>query len=535
MIVWRCLLMSEGQERPERGARRDGAPRPDGAGRPTRSGNPAQGRGSRDRGYRPATQRSAARPSERARTGDPARRAAYDVLRAVDGSDAYANLVLPPLLAERRISGRDAGFATELAYGTLRLQGRYDAIIAHAAGRPVTKLDAEVRDVLRLGAHQVLGMRVPAHAAVSETVALARHVCGTGPSQLVNAVMRRISERDLAEWIDVITSGSSDETERLAVTHSHPSWVVRALKGALAQSDGGADDLEELLEANNSAPAVTLVLRPGHADAGDAPDSVPGRWARTARVSAGGDPGALPALRAGRIGVQDEGSQLVTLAAAAVPVTDPTGQDVPAGREDLDATWLDLCAGPGGKAALAAALLAERTGAGTFVANEVAEHRARLVEHSLAAAGSRLDTLEVRTGDGREIGTAERGRYDRVLVDVPCTGLGALRRRPESRWRRTPQDLAALGPLQRELLTSALRATRRGGVVAYITCSPHLAETRFVVEDVLRGFPDAQVLDAVAALQSIANEPVPGLSGPYVQLWPHRHGTDAMFLALIRR
>ncbi|MBK5248440.1 MAG: hypothetical protein JJE50_03255 [Actinomycetales bacterium] len=482
------------------------------------------------------------RPAERARTGDPARRAAYDVLRAVAGSDAYANLVLPPLLNERRISGRDAGFATELAYGTLRLQGRYDAIIARASSRPTDKLDPEVLDVLRLGAHQLLGMRVPAHAAVSETVALARHVRGTGPSQLVNAVLRRISERELGDWLDLIGGEAEDETARLAVVHSHPLWVVRALRQALSQTADGGGDLERLLEADNAAPAVSLVVRPGLAEPDEVDGAAPGRWARTALTLPGGDPGALAAVREGRIGVQDEGSQLVTLVAAAVPLEGP------------DSTWLDLCAGPGGKAALLAALLAERNPAGTFVAernpagtfvaernpagtfvaNEVAPHRARLVERALAPVRDRAD-VEIRTGDGRNLGEQEEGRYDRVLVDAPCTGLGALRRRPESRWRRTPQDLTALGPLQRDLLTSALHATRPGGVVAYVTCSPHLAETRFVVEDVLRKFPTAVVLDAVEALQGVAAEPLPGLGGPYVQLWPHRHGTDAMFLALIRR
>ncbi|WP_154794229.1 RsmB/NOP family class I SAM-dependent RNA methyltransferase [Occultella kanbiaonis] len=486
------------------------------------SGRPAQGRGSRDRGRRPDSQRTSSRPSERNRGTDPARRAAYDVLRSVAATDAYANLVLPPVLTERQIRGRDAAFATELTYGTLRMQGRYDAIIAHASRRDATSLDAEVLDVLRLGAHQVLGMRVPGHAAVSETVGLARSTCGTGPSQLVNAVLRRITERPLAEWLDLIGADAKDETARLAAVHSHPAWVVRAMRSALAQTGPGDGDLEALLEADNASPAVNLVVRPGLAAPEDVPDADPGRWASTALVLRGGDPGAFEAVRSGRIGVQDEGSQLVALAAAAVPVEGP------------DRTWLDLCAGPGGKAALSAALLAQRAPDGLFVANEVAEHRARLVEQSMTAVRGLLPGIEVRTGDGREIGGTEPGRYDRVLVDVPCTGLGALRRRPESRWRRSPSDLSALGQLQRELLTSALAATRAGGVVAYVTCSPHLAETRFVVEDVLKRTDGATLLDAVEVLAGVSAEPLGDLDGPYVQLWPHRHGTDAMFLALIR-
>src|SRR5699024_4986558 len=173
------------------------------------------------------------------------------------------------------------------------------------------------------------------------------------------------------------------------------------------------------------------------------------------------------------------------LVAAAAPVT------------GSDRTWLDLCAGPGGKAALFGALLAERDLAGELLANEVAEHRARLVGSATAAVRERLPGLEVRTGDGREVGSELPGHFDRALVDVPCTGLGALRRRPEARWRRRTSDLAELGVLQRDLLTSALAAVRPGGVVTYITCSQHLAETRLVVEAVLRRTGTGEMLDVV--------------------------------------
>jgi 16S rRNA (cytosine967-C5)-methyltransferase len=476
-----------------------------------------------DRGpRRDDRQRSQSRPSERPRGGDPARRAAFDTLRAVAESDSYANLVLPPMLGERGIRGRDAAFATELTYGTLRLQGRYDAILARAGNRDPKGLDAPLLDVLRLGAHQLLGMRVPDHAAVSETVALARSVCGTGPSQLVNAVLRRVGERDLDGWLDQLEQTTEDTTERLALTGSHPGWIVRALRQSLAMTPLGADDLAELLEADNAAPAVTIAVRPGLSDQGDVPpDATAGRYAPTARVLAGGDPGSLASVRSARVGVQDEGSQLVALALAGAPL------------EGSDRRWLDLCAGPGGKAALLAALLGERAPDGELVANEVAPHRARLVEQAVSAARQVLD-VEVRVGDGRELGGLEPDSFDRVLVDAPCTGLGALRRRPESRWRRQPADLAALGPLQRDLLRSAIAATRPGGVVAYVTCSPHLAETRLVVEDVVKKAP-VEVLDATGVLDGVALTGVPAQQAPFVQLWPHRHGTDAMFLALLRR
>jgi 16S rRNA (cytosine967-C5)-methyltransferase len=455
------------------------------------------------------------------------------VLRTVDESDAYANLVLPPLLRERGIRGRDAGFATELAYGTLRLRGRYDAIVEQCAGRPLAQIDAPVLDALRLGAHQLLGMRVPPHAAVSESVALVREQVGAGPAQFTNAVLRAVSKEPLDVWLtrigDAADPAGTDDVARLSVVESHPAWVTRAMREALVGHGRSAAELSAALAADNEAPRVSLVARPGLADRDElldaaGPDAEPGRWAPTAvTLAGGGDPAGLAAVRAGRAGVQDEGSQIVALALAAAPLDGP------------DARWLDLCAGPGGKAALLAALAGER--GARLVANEVQPHRARLVRQALAAApdGSVED---VRVGDGREVGDDEPGGYDRVLLDAPCTGLGALRRRPESRWRRTPSDLAALGALQRDLLASAIRAVRPGGVVAYVTCSPVLAETRLAVLDARRAAQKAglsvEVVDAPAVLHGIA----PGLDLPDredAQLWPHVHGTDAMHLTLLRR
>ena len=231
-------------------------------------------------------------------------------------------------------------------------------------------------------------------------------------------------------------------------------------------------------------------------------------------------------MREARAGVQDDGSQLVALALGAAPLDGP------------DERWLDLCAGPGGKAALLAAVAGER--GARIVANEVQPHRTRLVEQALRAVPA--DAVEdVRTGDGRTVGTDEPGAYDRVMVDAPCTGLGALRRRPEARWRRTPADLASLSALQRDLLVSALQAVRPGGVVAYVTCSPHLVETQLVVKDAVRAARrlgvDVEPLDTPAVVRGIAPGGHVDLDDTRtdVQLWPHVHGTDAMHLTLLRR
>jgi 16S rRNA (cytosine967-C5)-methyltransferase len=453
-------------------------------------------------------------------------------MRAVaDG--AYANLELPKVLRSRRINGRDAAFATELVYGATRLRGFYDPVVEVAARRPVSAIDGPVLDALRLGVHQLLGMRVATHAAVDETVALARQVNGIGAAGFVNAVLRRVAERDREVWLDVVAPADLEPSAALAVRTSHPEWVVRALRQALlghgtATADDVDSQLTALLDADNAPPRVTLAARPGLADVDELliDGASPGGLARTAVVLDHGDPSAIPAVREGRAAVQDEGSQLVALGMAAAPVSGGSGGE----------RWLDLCAGPGGKAGLLAALALERDA--DIVANELSPHRADLVRRTLAAAmgRGRPEQVTVRTGDGREVGASEPDAYDRVLVDAPCTGLGALRRRPEARWRRQPGDVPGLATLQRELLTSALDATRPGGVVAYATCSPHLGETRFVVSDVVKRRADVEVVDASGVVVDREGRAVEGTGeAPYVQLWPHRHDTDGMFLALLRR
>jgi 16S rRNA (cytosine967-C5)-methyltransferase len=456
-------------------------------------------------------------------------------MREVAGG-AYTNLVLPKLLREKRIHGRDAGFATELVYGATRQRGLYDAIIAHAADRPLDRIDGRVLDTLRLGAHQVLGMRVPTHAAVDETVALARQVNGAGAAGFVNAVMRRISERGHGEWVELVTSSTPGPIEALALRTSHPLWIVKALRAALighgtAPVETADEELAVLLEVDNAPAKVSLVARPGLATVDElvAAGAVPSTTSPQGAVLQEGDPGAIAAIREGRAAVQDEGSQLVALALARAEVT---------GAAAEHERWLDLCAGPGGKAGLLAGIAIERRI--PFVANEVNEHRAELVRQTLTAVSARANdagtSIEVHHDDGRDVGEASPAAYSRILVDAPCTGLGALRRRPEARWRREPSDVAALAGLQRELLASAIEATAPGGLVAYATCSPHLNETRFVVQDVLKKRGDVELLDARNLFTDAAGEWLEHLGdGPFVQLWPHLHGTDAMFFALLRK
>jgi len=402
-------------------------------------------------------------------------------------------------LKRRSLTGRDAAFVTELVSGTIRRQGTYDAIIDANVGR---RPDPAVRDALRLGVHQLLGMRVPTHAAVSTTVDLVRARVGPGPSGFVNAVLRKVGDRSLSDWIRRVAP--TDDVGFRSVAHSHPAWIVEALTEALGEAE-----IDALLEADNAPPKVTLVARPGLStveELGGEPTGV----SPYAVTLEGGDPGSVPAVAEGRAGVQDEGSQLVAIALANAPVEGP------------DVHWLDVCAGPGGKAALLGALATQR--GAVLVANEVQEHRARLVRASLTGHA-------VVNADGRHPAW-RAGSFDRVLVDAPCSGLGALRRRPESRWRRGPEDLAELVTLQKDLVARALDSVRPGGVVAYATCSPVLSETAGVVTAMLDCNPHVVLEDARDLFPTRDHDgPLPGT----VQLWPHRHSTDAMFFALLRR
>jgi 16S rRNA (cytosine967-C5)-methyltransferase len=414
------------------------------------------------------------------------------------------------MLRDRKITGRDAALATELTYGTSRAVGMLDVIIADVARRPVGEIDGAVLDVLRLGAYQLLRTRIGAHAAVSTSVDLVRSSVGHGPVGFVNAVLRKISQRTEDLWVDALAPPiSEDLIGHLAFQYAHPRWIAEVFDDALG---GSAGALQAALAADDERPLTHLVARPGMITADELAAITGGdvgRYSPYCVYLDGGDPGDLEPIREGLAGVQDEGSQLVARALAMAPVD---GEDT--GR------WLDLCAGPGGKAALLGAIAA--IDGARVTAIEKAPHRAELIRKATGDL-----PVDVQVADGRDP-QLEPG-FDRVLVDAPCTGLGALRRRPEARWRRNPGDVPELVALQQQLLASAIELLRPGGVVVYSTCSPHPAETRGVADWAVAELP-------VTALEARELVPVDGLpDGPYVQLWPHLHGTDAMFFTALRK
>lgn len=446
----------------------------------------------------------------------PARRVAFGVIRAVSESDAYANLLLPVALERSGLRGADAGLATELAYGTLRQQGYYDRVIEIAAGRPTARIDPPVLDVLRLAVHQLLSLRVAVHAAVDEAVSLAREVGSRSATGFVNAVLRAIARVPPPEWRERVIGEQATDDDRLAAEFSHPAWIVRAFRHALT-AEGRAGELRDLLAVDNVAPKVSIAALPGLADVAELDGAEPGVLSPVGAVSAGGDPARWAAVKEGRARVQDEGSQVAALALSRAAPGQPGER------------WLDLCAGPGGKAAL---LAAEALGAGaTLIANEINPARAELVRGALSVF---RDPPRVLERDGRHLGADFVGEFHRVLVDAPCTGLGALRRRPEARWRKQPGDVPHLTALQIELLDSAAAALAPGGILAYVTCSPHRAETTAVTAHAARRL-GLEPLDTPAVLKDVVAGAVDLGSSPHVQLWPHAHGTDAMFISLLRK
>lgn len=428
---------------------------------------------------------------------------AFDLLTEVNRNEGYSNLLLPQALNASKLDERDRSLVTELLYGTIRMQGKHDWVLAQISDRPWTEVDPGIVDVCRLGVHQLHEMRVPDHAAVASTVEVARKRLGESKASFVNALLRNVTRTSQEDWFAPLQE-ISDPVERLSIQYSHPTWIVSAYFDLLKDWS----EVEQALEINNEPATPTLVSWPGLSsqqdliDIGAEPTSYSpfgGHWK--------GNPGVLDLVKSRKIGVQDEGSQLVATVFAAVA---------------SGSSWLDMCAGPGGKAALLSSIARQR--GITFSANEVSEVRADLVRQ--VVNGDR-----VMVGDGREIGNNEE-KFDAILIDAPCTGLGALRRRPEVRWRRTLQDLRELTALQRELIQSAISALNVGGVLGYATCSPHLAETSIQVADIKKKFSNVEQI-AVGPLlpQNLQG----GVREEAMSLWTHRSGTDAMYLALFKK
>ncbi len=428
---------------------------------------------------------------------------AFDLIVEVNRNAGYSNLLLPAALTASTLDERDRNLVTELVYGTLRMQGKHDWVLSQVSDRPWIEVDAGIVDLARMGVHQLHEMRIPDHAAVSATVEVARKRLGESQASFVNALLRAVTRKSLEEWFAPLES-ISDHVEKFAIQYSHPAWIISAYFDLLKSWD-----FVELELRSNNVPAIpTLVSWPGYSTQADliALGGEPTKYSALG-VSLKGNPGKLELIQHRLAGVQDEGSQLVASVFAAAS----GGQQ-----------WLDLCAGPGGKAALLSSIARQRNI--TFTGNEFSQPRADLVRKVVHGA-------RVWCGDGRDI--AQHGEsFDAILIDAPCTGLGALRRRPEVRWRRTVADLRELTQLQLELIEAAIPVLNPEAILGYATCSPHLAETTVQVLDILKKHPELEHVNVETYLP--ANLKDATRSGS-LSLWTHKHGTDAMFLALFRK
>lgn len=421
-----------------------------------------------------------------------ARSVALQVVQRVVDQGGYSNLALPAALARSGLSQADRNLATELAYGTIRRLRSLDWALASRLNRPLNRTPLRALALLRLGAYQILFMRIPPHAAVSETVALS----DPGERGLVNAVLRRLA-------IDSPALPAGSSASGVAVRTGLSEWAVSELRGLLG------DEAEEAAAALAARAPLTLrtnTCRTGvedleHALAAAGITASRGQIHEESLVVDAGSPSDFPGFREGWFAVQDQASSFVVRALDPRP-----GERV-----------LDACAGPGGKAGHIACLVRPD---GVVVAADPQPKRAGLVRESVRRLGQHPLVL---AQDARR--PALRGPFDRVLVDAPCSGIGSARRRPELLWRPRREDLSGLARLQVEIAVRSAELLVPGGHLVYSVCTFPRAETDAACDAILRKAPFLEPTS------------VEGPDGPAerVRLWPHRHGTDAMFVAAFRR
>ena len=448
------------------------------------------------------------------------RQIAFDVLRRVEAEGAYASDLLHAGLGTN-VKPVDAALATELTLGVLRQRRLLDFLLERQLKKPAEKLDLPVALALRMGAYQLRFLeKIPARAAVNESVELVKRARKASAAPLVNAVLRRIAE-DAKSPAEKFLPPNVPAAERLGILHSHPTWMVQRWLSRLGESRTIA-----LLEANNRAPRLSCAL----SDA-DRRDEIfralekaglriqPGRLLKNAFAVSGASPSQTEAFRAGQISIQDEASQAVPLLLGVQP----------------DDRVLDLCAAPGGKTP---ALVRAAGSKGTVVAADLHAHRLR----AMAAQFKRLGLIGVRLVD---LDAAQplpfRERFDRILLDAPCSGTGTLARHPEIRWRLRPEQLAEFHALQVRMLGSALAHLVSGGRLVYSTCSIEPEENEEAVAEVLRGAESFQRVPASEIAQALAPHLVAGVSvselfddaGQFHTL-PGRQETDGFFAAAFR-
>jgi 16S rRNA (cytosine967-C5)-methyltransferase len=455
----------------------------------------------------------------------PARTIAYKVLLRVATQDAYADESLRAALDEA-VGTADAGLATEITLGVLRWQRLLDFLIDRSLTNRVKALDIEVRTALRMGVYQIYFLeRVPAHAAVNESVELVKKARKRSAAPLVNAVLRKAAKEPIppaprGEHFVTLLPKGIPLAESLGIQHSHPTWLVERWLLTF-----GEERTRVLLDTNNRVPSLSAyVLDPQNRD--EAMKSLekvgcvvkPGLLLRDAWTLHGGNPAASDAVRNSWIAIQDEASQAVARLLSVEP-----GNSV-----------LDLCAAPGGKTLLLSRAAGPQ---GHIVAADVHANRVRAMKERLERAGA--GNVESMVLDGTQPLSLEK-KFDRILVDAPCSGTGTLARHPEIRWRLRPEDLADLHNRQVSLLSNALHALAPGGRLVYSTCSLEPEENELVVSESLGGALDEfRVVTPGEVLQHVLREGIAadlliGADG-FFRTFPPKEVTDGFFAATIER
>ena len=434
-----------------------------------------------------------------------ARELALQIFVAIESQGAFSDRMLESRLREAHGTPEDAHLVTALVQGTLRHRATVDHHLTFFARENWGGLPAWIRGALRLGAFQILFLdRIPARAAVDESVKLAKTYGHPGTAGLVNAILRRLAQGERAPLPDP----GADPAGSLAVRHSHPRWLVDRWTARL-----GPEEAERLLAANNEEPSVSVHPNLARGTAEEVRDRLraegfaaePGRNGGPVWIMGGGFvPSRSRAFREGWISLQDEAEATVVSILGPEP-----GERV-----------LDLCAAPGGKAAQ----IAEAVGPeGRLVGLERHGSRARALRANLLER-LRLQNVDVVEGDGTKPPFGPG--FHRVLVDAPCSGLGVLRRRADARWRKDESSILTMAALQPRLLGAAVPLVRPGGVLVYSVCSLEPEETEEVVESVLHSHPELKVESVERFLPAAFRSP-----GPFFRATPQRNGTDGVFAA----
>ena len=444
----------------------------------------------------------------------PARAAAFDILLRVERESSYASELLHSE-TYKRLSTADHALTTELVMGVLRWRTRLNDEIAGASSQPLSRLDLEILISLRLAVYQFRWLdRIPARAALHESVELVKRARKRSAAPFVNAVLRKLSNNPLCPSVPPVVSQQS-----LAATWSHPLWLVERWT-----SDYGLAVAEAICKHDQSIPNTSIRLRTPEAEGSLQSEKIAlasGALLSTARIVQSGDITNSRAFRTAEILIQDEASQLV---AALLGQTLPIGSRI-----------LDCCAAPGGKTLA----IADQNPDADITAAELHPHRARLLQKLLTAAKPTTD-IDVITSDARHLPLV--APFDRVLADVPCSGTGTLARNPEIKWRLTPADLAELHDRQLSILRSALAHVAPQGRLIYSTCSLEKEENENVVEIALAENKSFHLVDCNseleklrAAYQLIWPDPSSLSRGPYLRTIPGIHPCDGFFAAILEK